>query len=360
VPEVFKIENRDSRKGLLACLFFLSALMQGCHAPLECPVKTRLSEPPAPQLYFANVLFVTDRTPANLNKASFSSQRNLVADHLIYGSKCEDPAGRRSGCSESSTLFAKEEFFQQISDGRKDVLLFVPGFNYSFDESLQIALRIAERTKFDATVVSYSWPSRHQLLAYRSDYDSSEWSVEHLTGFLKQVALAVPEGKFLHIVAHSIGGRILLQALLRLQLPHEKLGELVMIAPDVDTQIFVEQAPKCGAFRRKTLYVSPRDKALQFSQFLFHSNKRRAGEEYIVLDGMETIDASLLHAGITGHAYFEESQLMLEDLGAVLRNRPVSERRLDACSVKSLDKKNSTNGSSMPLTIYRLPENRAK
>src|SRR5260370_10699770 len=87
---------------------------------------------------------------------------------MTYGSKCEDPAGRLEGCT-SSKIFGKQEFLQQISEPRKDVLLFVPGYKYSFDETLQLGLRIAERAEFDATVVAYAWPSRNRLLAYGAE-----------------------------------------------------------------------------------------------------------------------------------------------------------------------------------------------
>jgi esterase/lipase superfamily enzyme len=286
--------------------------------------------------------------------AEFSGSRNLAEDHMTYGLKCEDPAGSLVGCN-TSKIFDKQEFLRQVLDRQKDVLLFVPGYKYSFDETLQLGLRIVERAQFDAVVVGYAWPSRNRLLAYGADYDTNEWSVEHFTDFLADLIHAVPQGKRLHIAAHSIGNRLLLQALLRLHLSQEKLGELIMIAPDVDAQTFVEQVPKCGPFRRKTVYISPRDQALKFSDFWFHSSTPRAGEEYVILSGLDTIDASQLHTGITGHAYFENSQLMLNDVGSVLKGMPIEKRQLDKCSVKALESKNAKNGS----TVYCLPNNQS-
>ncbi|HXB23067.1 MAG TPA: alpha/beta hydrolase [Candidatus Solibacter sp.] len=343
--------NPSLSKGALLGVVVLAGLMQGCHSPLRCPVRTRLPEPCPPQVYLADVLFATDRSLTNKERAEFSGSRNLADGHMTYGSKCEDPAGSLAGCT-SSKIFEKQDFFRQIHDRQKDVLLFVPGYKYSFDETLQLGLRIVERSEFDSTVVAYAWPSRNRLLAYGADYDTNEWSVEHLADFLVDIVNALPEGKVLHIAAHSIGNRMVLQALLRLRLSREKLGELIMIAPDVDAQTFVEQVPKCGAFRRKTVYISPRDQALKASDFWFHSNTPRAGEEYVVLNGLETIDASRLHTGITGHAYFENSQLMLDDLGAVLKGVPVEKRQLDKCSVKALESKSTP---SAPSIVYCLP-----
>ncbi len=341
-------ENRTWFRCALFSTLLLAGFSQGCHSALKCRVNTRLPEPCAPRQYLADVLFATDRVLINKDTAEFSGSRNLAEDHMTYGAKCEDPAGTLIGCT-SAKVFNKQEFLRQIREQNKDVLLFVPGYHYAFDETLQIGLRIAERARFDSVVIGYAWPSRDRLLAYRTDYDTNEWSVEHFTDFLLDLVNNVPDGRRIHIAAHSIGNRLLLQSLLRLHLSPEKLGELIMIAPDVDAQTFVEQVPKSGPFRRKTLYISPRDQALKFSDFWFHSHTPRAGEEYVVLNGVETIDASRLHTGITGHAYFENSQLMLDDLGAVLRGVPVEKRQLDKCSVKTLETKSPLS------TVYCLP-----
>src|SRR5437763_1586473 len=105
------------------------------------------------------------------------------------------------------------------------------------------------------------------------------------------------------------------------------------------------RCPNAARFAGKPVYISPRDQALKFSDFWFHSNTPRAGEEYVVLNGLDTIDASRLHTGISGHAYFENSQLMLDDLGAVLKGMPVGKRQLDKCNVKKLEAKNEKSRS---------------
>src|ERR1700694_583949 len=130
-----------SKAALLGVVVF-AWLMQGCHSPLRCPVKTRLPEPCPPQLYLADVLFATDRTLINKEMAEFSGSRNLAEGHMTYGSKCEDPAGSLVGCTSSKIFEKKQEFLLEMRDRQKDVLLFVPGYKYSFDETLQLGLRI--------------------------------------------------------------------------------------------------------------------------------------------------------------------------------------------------------------------------
>src|SRR5438105_10946223 len=72
-----------------------------------------------------------------------------------------------------------------------------------------------------------------------------------------------------------------------------------------------------------------------------------------------TIDASRLHTGISGHAYFENSQLMLDDLGTVLKGMSVGNRQLDKCSVKKLEAKNEKSRSPVLSTVYCLPNDQS-
>lgn len=60
----------------------------------------------------------------------------------------------------------------------------------------------------------------------------------------------------------------MLWALARLHLLEQHLGQLIMIAPDVDTEIFADLVVRSGRFARRTLYVSRHDLALQTSGWL--------------------------------------------------------------------------------------------
>lgn len=338
----------------------LIVILSGCHKALvDCSRAQRLPEPPAPAAHPDMVLFATDREPRPRKVLSFSGERNLSTERLTYGIKCESPDGGSGSCGSSSGVLDRQDFLNRVNSSGKDILLFIHGYRYSFDESLQIATRLVQRTGVDALPVAYSWPSQNRLLAYGKDYDVNEWTFEHLTGFLQDVVNSVPEGHVLHIVAHSMGNRAALECLARLQLPKERLGQLVMIAPDVDAQTFAELFLRSGDFKRRTLYVSNHDLALGFSRVL-HSRTPRAGDAkrgYVVADGLDTIDASPLSVGVIGHSYYETSQLMFDDLAAVLKGKSLAERHLDTCKVKGVLRKNAKNGTLVPATIYRLPYN---
>lgn len=347
-------------------LLVLICLISGCAKPLlTCPRATKVPEPPAPYQHPATVLFATDRVPESREKLTFSGELNLSTIRLSYGVKCEDPAKDRQAICEKPVWLKeeppawleKEQFLGAIRATNSDVVLFVHGFNYSFDESLEITLRIVQRAGIHATPVAYSWPSHAEISAYGADYDRNEWSIEHLQDFIQDLVNALPQGSVLHIVAHSLGNRAVLWALSRLNLPQQRLGQLIMIAPDVDAEIFKDLVLRSGPFQRRTLYVSKHDLALRAAGWL-RPGATRAGDarkQYVVIKEMDTIDASPLKAGMAGHSLYDYSQLMFDDLSAVLANKPLSARELQACTVKSLDRYNLEHGTHLPCVVYRLP-----
>ena len=340
-------------------LLLSSILLSGCAKPLlTCPRVAQAPEPALPPQHPAVVLFATDRLPESREQLLFSADLNPSGTHLSYGAKCVDPAAGRAECDAPPRWLERDDFLEQIGRSRSDVVLFIHGFNYSFDESLEIALRIVERANFPATAVAYSWPSQGRVSAYGLDYDMSEWTVDHLTGFIRDVAAAMPEGSRLHIVTHSMGTRAALLALARLELPEQRLGQLILIAPDVDSRIFPELVLHAGPFQRRTLYVSKHDLALRASALL-HSGTRRAGDatqQYVVVKDVDTVDMSPIKAGMFGHSLQDYSQLMFEDLGGVLRDQTVADRKLTACTVKSIAQGNADHGTSLPCTVYLLPQ----
>jgi esterase/lipase superfamily enzyme len=193
------------------------------------------------------------------------------------------------------------------------------------------------------------------------------WSLKNLSDegqprnsrkdFIQDLVEALPPGAVLHIVAHSMGNRAVLWALTRLSLPQERLGQLIMIAPDVDAEIFEDLVARFGPFLRKSLYVSKHDLALQAAGWL-RAGTPRAGDakkQYVVIKEMDTIDASPLKAGMIGHSVYDYSQVLFGDLGAVLKNQPISSRSLTACTVKSIASCSAGHGMQLPCVVSACP-----
>ena len=351
---------------VLFTLIAVVCLCSGCTPRLlTCPRMAKVPEPLPPQQHPETTLFVTDRAPESLQTFTFSSEMNLSEKRLTYGARCEDPVnGGTTICkkpawlkTELPAILSKTEFLDAISAAHSDVVLYVHGFNFSFDESAEIAVRLVQRAGIQAVPVTYSWPSEDNFAAYGVDYDRNEWTIEHLRVFIQGLAAGLPEGAVLHIVAHSMGNRAVLWALAGLNLPEPRLGQLIMIAPDVDAEIFKDLVVRSGPFRRKTLYVSNHDRALQAASWL-RPNAPRAGnarKQYVVVKGMDTIDMSPLKAGRSGHSVYSYSQLLFDDLGAVLKNEDPAARKLNSCRVTSIDTYNAAHGTQLPCVVYQFP-----
>jgi esterase/lipase superfamily enzyme len=352
-----------------AALMALAAVIclgTGCaERLLTCPRAVKVPEPPPPQQHPETVLFVTDRAPESPHAFNFSGKMNLSAKRITYGAICEDPViGGGATCEKPAWLreelpaqLEKSDLLDGIRAAHSDVVLFVHGFNFSFDESLQIAVRLVQRTGTRAIPVAYSWPSEGKFSAYGVDYDRNEWTIEHLQDFIQNLVNALPDGAVLHIVAHSMGNRALLWALAGLNLPDQHLGQLIMIAPDVDAEIFRDLVSRSGPFRRKTLYVSNHDLALRAAGWLRPTVTRagNARQEYVVIQGVDTIDMSPLKAGASGHSVYNYSQLLFNDLGAVLKDQDPGARKLNTCKVTNINSYNAAHGTELPCLVYRLP-----
>ena len=168
----------------------------------------------------------------------------------------------------------------------KDVYIFVHGYNNTFEDGV---FRTAELWHFMGRVgvpVSYSWPAGlGGLRGYAYDRESGEYTVSHLRHFLQAVA-DCPEVERVHLIGHSRGCDVAISALRELNLTftaqgkstqHElKLENLVLAAPDLDEEVFMQRAVGenlLQAARRTTIYASDHDKAIELADLVFASRR---------------------------------------------------------------------------------------
>jgi esterase/lipase superfamily enzyme len=120
-----------------------------------------------------------------------------------------------------------------------------------------------------------------------------------------------------------MGNRVLTAGLVALD-PDEaaRLGQVVFAAPDVDAQVFVQLAAKFPARAAgRTLYASSNDLALRASQALAgYARAGQSGDGIVVVDGVDTIDASELDTGLMSHSYIGDRTSILSDLYYLIRN----------------------------------------
>ena len=177
---------------------------------------------------------------------------------------------------------------------------------------------------FNGAVVSYAWPSQGGVGNYRADEKFNADSVEPFLAFLKQLLVDVPEGARVHVVVHSMGNRIVMQALAKLSRPSDRkpLTTVALCAPDVGLSDFHAWAPGVMAQTEQvTLYASSGDAALIISKS--KNQEQRAGDAHppLVIEGIQTIDVSAVDCSFLGHSYYGSNVDVLSDLFRLIKER---------------------------------------
>jgi esterase/lipase superfamily enzyme len=161
--------------------------------------------------------------------------------------------------------------------GRSKVLVFVHGFNNRFDDAVYRFAQIVQDSKVPVIPVLFTWPSRGEarLRAYTYDRESANYSRDALEDLLNMVA-GYPGITEVNLLAHSMGNWVALEALrgrsmrggqTARSLKADKLKNVMLVAPDVDVDVFRSQIQRMGAARpRIALFVSQDDQALSLSK----------------------------------------------------------------------------------------------
>jgi esterase/lipase superfamily enzyme len=218
---------------------------------------------------------------------------------------------------------------------RRDVLVVVHGYNVGFDAAARRAAQLAWDLDFQGVPMLYSWPSEGSVLSYPTDESNVRWTEDHFRAFLTMV-LTELEASAVHVIAHSMGNRAVVETLRHfdprtLAQGAARLRQVVFAAPDVDAQTFEQVAVAIrGRAERFTLYASARDRALAGSQ-KFHTYPRAgdAGAGLVVVDGVDTIDASEIDISLLGlgHSYVGDVRTVVQDLFDLIRHGHSPEER---------------------------------
>ena len=207
----------------------------------------------------------------------------------------------------------------------RHAFVFVHGFSVSFEDAARRTAQMAFDMKFRGVPVFFSWPTEVlsvlKPLAYSEAENNARWATEHFRAFLADV-IKETGAETVHLIAHSMGNRIVTDALMQLywQLtPAEKkvIGEVILTAPDIDAEVFVDQiAPRITAMdSRVTLYTSAGDNALKTSRTV-HGYPRAGDFAALTFlpDNVDVIDASDVETDSLGHAYYGDAQSVMSDI----------------------------------------------
>ncbi len=227
----------------------------------------------------------------------------------------------------------------EVKDQR--MLLYVHGYNNSFEESARRAAQIA----FDLSVedvhyvpLLFTWPSGDSIAPtqYTRAWTNKEWAVSDLVEFL-DIAVVQTGIDNVHVLAHSMGTNLFSSASLIMAGPENDsdrlFREVVLAAPDIDTETFYRLLlPRLEKVTdRITVYMASQDVALHVSKAV-HSGYRRLGDSSgspLIFRGIDVVDVSELNTSDMGHAYYAAIRELISDIGSTLKGVAPESRQLE-------------------------------
>ncbi|WP_431322826.1 alpha/beta hydrolase [Rhizobium sp. YTU87027] len=225
------------------------------------------------------------------------------------------------------TVAQGQDWFRQHVNGGH-ALVFIHGFNNTYEDSVFRLAQIVHDSKMQATPVLFTWPSRAEITAYQYDKESTNYSRTGLEQALRTLA-ADPNVKDITIMAHSMGTWLAMESLRQMGIRdghvNSKVHNVILASPDIDIQVFAKQYVEMGEPRPKfTIFVSQDDKALAVSSFItgrvsrlgainpaeepYRSKLEKAGITAIDLTDVKTEDG-------LNHGKFAESPEIVQLIG---------------------------------------------
>ncbi|MBK1717772.1 alpha/beta hydrolase [Thiocystis violacea] len=247
---------------------------------------------------------------------------------------------------------------------RKEVLLYVHGFNETFDTAAFTTAELCHFLGREHVCAFFTWPASttgNFLTSYTTTTESADYAVEHLKRAIRTIA-ATPGLERLQILAHSRGTALTLKAVRELALEAIAAGKepvnlyhidnLVLLSPDIDVDIAGQQItgllsdpdlvtvwPEGRLPRilngRLTIYASPDDRALLVSRILFRSRNRvgqlrpediseKAQRYFETIGRIDLISYEGKRTDLFGHSYFTTNSTVSSDLIQLVRfGRPL-------------------------------------
>lgn len=236
------------------------------------------------------------------------------------------------------------------ADDKTDTLVFIHGFNVTFEGALQAGALLAQSLKVGGravNIVVFSWPSDGKaipLMSYYSDREDARATGPAVArAFLKfrDFVIALNDSEYcqrcVHLLVHSMGAYVLrhsLQALLAKDKDSltRLFDQILLAAPDEDDDAFeldtkLRLLPRIG--RQVTVYFNP------FDNGLLVSDKTKANPDRLGSDGPRMVDlipkkiVSVDCRVVAGsadrfvqHSYYLRSLAMAEDMSLVIADTP--------------------------------------
>ena len=249
--------------------------------------------------------------------------------------KALPPDPRKDFAVVNPAIYKTEGFIAEINrelasrpPGRRELLLFVHGYNNTTSDAILRLGQFVEDTGFEGVPVLFTWASAAQASRYVYDLNSALVARTKL----KQAAdiLIRTDARSVDIFAHSMGGFLAMEGLVDAQQAgvldrRKQIDHIMLASPDIDVDLFREQITLLPqSIREKTyIFVSEDDSALRLSRRIAGGVPRvgSANATEFEATGITVIDLSLIEDSASGsHAKFAGSPEVVKLIGAGLNS----------------------------------------
>jgi len=207
----------------------------------------------------------------------------------------------------------------EATAGARGPALFVHGYYIGFEKGCRRAALLQQNADLAGRLLWFSWPSDGSAAYYTHDESDLYWSVPDLADTIIELVRRFGEGA-VDLIGHSLGARGVVLALYEVanRQPNIELGHIVLLAPDMDFDIFARMLPRIEPVAKSiSVYAASGDRPLALSRQLHgYARLGQSGNDVSRIPGVEVIDLSDLPSdGPTGHLY----HIYSPDVGADLR-----------------------------------------
>lgn len=276
---------------------------------------------------------------------------------------------RDMGAKNKDALKGSARFFRTLYDeltkpgeaggaaAKNDVLFFIHGFNNSLDTVRDSFAELNKRYVANARspvkhIIIFTWPGRHPLVPYHYFDDKKDAirsgealarGIEKVIRFFKEFLHNggnEPCNRNIHLMAHSMGNRVLKHMMLelkqnRIPLP-ELFKEILLVAADIEYDIFEANEPfnpLIDLGSRVHVYFHNNDRVLDISKYTKNFSNRlgRYGRKRIDPSLADVFDADVtttrddksygMQEKLLNHWYYYTSSEVVNDIIEVMKGR---------------------------------------
>lgn len=287
------------------------------------------------------IRFGRERGPLVFGKTTVLIPENNVVDQSLRRSAGDGALDRSRNALTTSDEFdvrplkidqtARDFIASMQSDNgafnfSKDVLIFVHGFNVTFQNAVKSAAKIAYDLDYKGPVILFSWASAGKLREY--DYDE-ESAILAEPAFAELINLLIYNR--IHILAHSKGSSVVaggLRVLAQQAARKPSVGEVILAHADLSVDDFVATIDATKTLGGHiTAYCADNDLPLVASRM--KNSGSRLGHDITAFEGADIVDVSALGRAFSlNHSTFVHNPTLFGDMSRLLvfGTRPVDKR----------------------------------